>query len=61
MKLPTFMFLIVDLSDGTVKGTDDEVVAAQFAACDEYVLIEPAVSCWFSQDMTKNKIKLVTP
>lgn len=61
MKLPTFTFLIVDLTDGTVKGTDDDAVAAQFAACDDYLLIEPAVSRWFSQDITANKINLVTP
>jgi hypothetical protein len=45
MALP-FRFIIVDQFDGCVKGTNNEVLALQFAECDEYYVIDSETGKW---------------
>lgn len=50
MTTPTtpFRFYITNLFDGVVEGTNSEEAALQFAACEDYFVVEPAANVWLN-------------
>jgi hypothetical protein len=50
-------FYIVDTMDGMVRGTDDKTIADDFAASDDFFVIDSKEDRWLKTDGTAEKIK----
>jgi len=51
-----FRFYIVSTMDGNVLGTNDESLAKELAACEDYFVIEPGINTWLLSDGTTRSI-----
>jgi len=45
-----YLYYIVDTTDGTVAGTDDENLAKETAESEDYFVIDPTKGNWFQPD-----------
>lgn len=52
-KVKTFRFYIIDTGYGCIKGTDDEAVAAEFAVCEDYFVVDTDTNTWLAVDGRK--------
>lgn len=53
MDKPTkFRYIITDISDGCLKGTNDLIVANQFAVCEDFFVYDTKAGTWILSDLT---------
>lgn len=52
-----FKFLIIDLSEGSVSGTNEEIVAKEFAQSDDYYVVNTETGIWMMDESNSKEIK----
>lgn len=55
-----FIFYITDLYDGSVKGTNDENLAKEYAKCEDFFVVNAETSMWLKPD-NEAEVKEVEP
>lgn len=45
-----FRYYVTDISDGTIKGTNDTVVATSLAECEDFFVVDTSTGQWLLSD-----------
>lgn len=48
MTMAKFRFYITDLNDGRVKGTNNESIAASYAYCEDFFVVDSEAGKWIA-------------
>lgn len=53
----SYIFYITDLNDGSIKGTNNEEIAKEFAASEDNFVVDTTTNEWVLSDFSRQKIE----